>query len=556
MTFVRLARLDEHWLLAAMLPPLHGAIWGGFGSALSRSLMLAHLGLFLLWQPIWRSDQRLDPKTAAAFIVFAFLFVAWMSGWLVFLWLLVLIGLIGGRVFVDRREQLAYAVTLFVLVGELVIGVTSQAFSVPLPENVERLFHVGLLLTPALLLMIPVPKRPTEQPVDLFHALTAATLTAVLALGGLLVMYRTGESYPVAVLQTLVGIAAFLFGMSWLLTPHPGFSGLGQLWTRYLLNVGSPFEQWLAGLARTARQHTEPEPFLEAAMKQLANIPWVEGCAWSSPAGEGRAGRETRYANPIPGEELSVTLYTRRSPGTTLLLHAKLLSQVIGFFYAAKRAQRMLARQAHLQAIHETGARVTHDIKNLLQSLYMMGTVLQETDPRRAEEAHALVRRQLPHLTHRLQLALDKLKSPGDTSSGVELGSLRVWWRALADRHAADGIEFTGNVAVDRDLPMDFLDSVTENLVENARVKRQAQPHIGVQVTLVDDGEKLCLTVCDTGTPVPPDIAASLFRESVDSKTGLGIGLFQAARQAEGLGYHLTLSRNEPGAVCFELKSN
>lgn len=553
MTLVRLARLHEHWLLAAMLPPLHGAIWGDFGSPLSRSLMLAHLGLFLLWQPIWRSDERLDPKSATAFIVFAVVFVAWMNWWLVFLWLLLLIGLIGGRVFVDRRERLAYGVTLFVLVSELVIGATSHMFSVPLPADVDRLFDNGLLLTPVLLLMIPVPKRATEQPVDLFHALTAATLTGVLALGGLLVMYRTGEPYPVAVLQTMIGIAVFLFAMSWLLTPHPGFSGLGQLWARYLLNVGTPFEQWLSGLARAARQHAEPEPFLEAAMGQLANLQWVEGVAWESPAGAGRSGHETPYANPIPGEELSVTLYTRRSPGTALLLHARLLTQVIAYFYAAKRAQQALARQAHLQAIYETGARVTHDIKNLLQSLYMMGTVLQESDPRRAEEAQSLVRRQLPHLTHRLQLALDKLRSPGEADSGVELGSLQEWWRELADRHAADGIEFEGGAATDREVPVDFLDSVTENLIENARAKRQAEPGIGVRVTLFDDGAALRLAVCDTGAPVPPPVATSLFREAVDSKTGLGIGLFQAARQAEGLGYRLTLTRNEPGAVCFEL---
>ncbi len=553
MTLVRLARLHEHWLLAAMLPPLHGAIWGDFGSPLSRSLMLAHLGLFLLWQPIWRSDERLDPKSATAFIVFAVVFVAWMNWWLVFLWLLLLIGLIGGRVFVDRRERLAYGVTLFVLVSELVIGATSHMFSVPLPADVDRLFDNGLLLTPVLLLLIPVPKRATEQPVDLFHALTAATLTGVLALGGLLVMYRTGEPYPVAVLQTLIGIAVFLFAMSWLLTPHPGFSGLGQLWARYLLNVGTPFEQWLSGLARAARQHAEPEPFLEAAMGQLANLPWVEGVAWESPAGAGRSGRETPYANAIPGEELSVTLYTRRSPGTALLLHGRLLTQVIAYFYAAKRAQQALARQAHLQAIYETGARVTHDIKNLLQSLYMMGTVLQESDPRRAEEAQSLVRRQLPHLTHRLQLALDKLRSPGEADSGVELGSLQAWWRELADRHAADGIAFEGGPADDREVPVDFLDSVTENLVENARAKRQAEPGIGVRVTLADDGAALRLTVCDTGAPVPTAVAASLFREPIDSRTGLGIGLFQAARQAEGLGYRLTLARNEPGAVCFEL---
>ena len=44
----------EHRLLGLMFLSLHLAIWYDFGGPLSRSLMLAHLGLFLLWQPLWR----------------------------------------------------------------------------------------------------------------------------------------------------------------------------------------------------------------------------------------------------------------------------------------------------------------------------------------------------------------------------------------------------------------------------------------------------------------------------------------------------------------------
>jgi hypothetical protein len=34
----------------------------------------------------------------------------------------------------------------------------------------------------------------------------------------------------------------------------------------------------------------------------------------------------------------------------------------------------------------------------------------------------------------------------------------------------------------------------------------------------------------------------------------LGIGLYQAARQAEQLGYQLHVAYNEQGRVCFELR--
>ncbi len=57
----------EHQILALMLAGLHLALWWDFGSALSRSLILAHLGLFLMWQPLWRREQRLNWKGSIVF---------------------------------------------------------------------------------------------------------------------------------------------------------------------------------------------------------------------------------------------------------------------------------------------------------------------------------------------------------------------------------------------------------------------------------------------------------------------------------------------------------
>ena len=50
-----------------------------------------------------------------------------------------------------------------------------------------------------------------------------------------------------------------------------------------------------------------------------------------------------------------------------------------------------------------------------------------------------------------------------------------------------------------------------------------------------------------------PEIAGSLLLAPVRSRTGLGIGLYQAARHAEKSGYALTLAENRDGAVCFAL---
>jgi hypothetical protein len=41
----------------------------------------------------------------------------------------------------------------------------------------------------------------------------------------------------------------------------------------------------------------------------------------------------------------------------------------------------------------------------------------------------------------------------------------------------------------------------------------------------------------------------------VASSRGLGIGLYQAARQADAAGYRLTLEKNGDGEVCFALRA-
>jgi signal transduction histidine kinase len=543
-------RRREQWLLALMLVVLHASLWSEFGSLLSRSLMLAHLGLFLIWQPLWRRDQRLDRGTAVVFVLLTLGFVYWLNWWFVFVWLVLLIGLIGGMVFKDRRERFIHLLTLAALSSELLVGCTISMFAVPISGELRALFGYGLLVPPLLLFVIPAREAPAgERLVDFLHGLTTSLLISILALGSLLVMYSSGESYFTSMFQTLTSIAVFLFAIGWLLTPHPGFTGFSQVWGRYLMNVGITFEDWLTDLARTARAHQGPREFLDEAMAQVARLPWVQALRWRSPSGEGQAGTQTRHFVELRAEDVDVTLYTRRPASTALLLHSRLLIQVIGYFYQAKRAQQELARQAHLQAIYETGARVTHDIKNLLQSLQTMSLAVQHAQGTRAAEVQQLLQRQLPHLSQRLQLALDKLQSPvGGTRAEVALSQ---WWQAFGARHAGQDIGLEAEIEADPQIPGECFDSVAENLLENARKKRQQEPGLAIAVRLTSRPGELTLTVCDDGSPVPAETSRALFREPVSSRTGLGIGLYQAARQAEQLGYGLSLARNEAGRVCF-----
>jgi sensor histidine kinase regulating citrate/malate metabolism len=101
-------------------------------------------------------------------------------------------------------------------------------------------------------------------------------------------------------------------------------------------------------------------------------------------------------------------------------------------------------------------------------------------------------------------------------------------------------------------LPRSLFDSVADNLIRNALAKRAVDGPTRVQASLEQRGP-LVLRVQDTGSAVPADLAKDLLRGPVPSRTGLGIGLYQAARQAEAAGYALALEANRDGNVCFML---
>ncbi|MBI2969380.1 MAG: HAMP domain-containing histidine kinase [Gammaproteobacteria bacterium] len=549
-----LAARRENIILALMLVSLHGSIWGDFGSPLSRSLMLIHFGLFLIWQPVWRGDQKLAWNNLLTFILLTGAFLTWMNWWLLFAWLILLVGFCGGRATLAHAERRVYLVVLAFLGLELVIPCTTMLFHIAVASNVKNLFQ---WLLPALPVVVAViPSRTDDRSmrtVDILHSISAATLFTVLIIGSLLIMYRTGAEYLVALAQTMIAIAVFLFGISWLLTPRLGFSGLTQVWQRSISNIGTPFEQWLTRLSNLFKQESSPDEFLEAAVEELMELSWVAGVSWSNGGPEGLRGERTRHANEFRFDPLKLCVFSQRPLGGALYLHCRLLVHLIDHFYVAKLQERELTKQTHLQAIYETGARVTHDIKNLLQSLQAITSIVVNDEPGDASVSRKLLRGQLPHLTQRLQLALDKLQAPA--AAGFEEVYLKDWWHDLQRRTNQKNIKFQFEVAGDPAVPVELFDSVIENLLENVREKSRIESGLEVTITLFGDFQIIQLSVCDNGSRIPPETAQRLLAEPLRSGSGLGIGLFQAARQAETLGYSLSLSHNENGRVCFDLKT-
>jgi signal transduction histidine kinase len=513
--------------------------------------LLAHFGLFLMWQPLWQGDGELRASHAVLAVLYGVLLAVVNSWWLIALWLAALIALIGGGVpgISGQRQRWASLLAALYLLALLLLWVVPQV-SAPLSANIlqTRLVRYGLpLIALAILLIRPGPPRPAATiAVDLFYSVMLFLLVAALVLGSLVLVKTTEGHYLTALAQTLVMIAIALIGLSWLMSPQAGFAGLDQLLSRYLLSVGLPFEQWVQRLADLAQRESEPQQFLAAALVHLQALPWVQGLRWETPDDSGSSGRLGEHHADFAFDDLKLQLHARWHMSPAMLLHVRLLARMVGHFYAAKQREALQRRNAYTQAIHETGSRLTHDVKNLLQSLQVLCAVAQDDDPALSGELVKLVQRQLPQITQRLNTTLEKLRAPDPVNA--QSTRMTTWWRALQQRHAHRSVELTLVGALpERVVPAEMFDNVVDNLIENALRKTSS-------AQVIVEPARMTISVSDNGEAVPKAVAAQLFSAPVSSNAGLGVGLYHAARFATQQGYALTLARNESGDVCFTLQ--
>lgn len=556
----RLMRQHALRLLGAMLLVLHGVLWLDPELPLARALMLVHLGLFLVWQPIWRADATFSPQDLLVFTLFTAGLLLALDWWLLSAWLVLLIGLVAGTTTGARQGRLAHLLTLAFLLSGLLMRTVPQAFQLPpLPGSLEAFFGSGLPLLPLIVLLLPASAHRGDPPreVDLLRALNAALVTVVLALGSLLGMYHGGLGYVDALVRCLLAIAALLLLTSWVLTPRLGLNSVLGLWERSLLNVGTPFERWLDRVASMVGSQPSARSLLEAGAAALAGLPWASGARWDGPGVSGQVGEETAHGLDVHTADFTMRVYARQRPGPMLRLHAKLLVRVLAHFYRAKLGEEALAIATHLQAVHETGARVTHDIKNLLQILEPLAAALApDGTPRDPERVRALLGRSLPEISRRLAVAVARLEGPSGTADRHWLPAGR-WWALARARHADRPVRFEGDPAGEIPLPGELFDNALDNLIDNALRKPASgdgparSVNVTVQIDAVPAGWRLRVT--DEGEAIEPGLAERLLHQPVTSRHGLGLGLYQCARLAAACGYRLGLASNQKGCVRFEL---
>src|SRR5688500_9113562 len=551
---------QRYWRLVvvAMLALLHVAVFRGVADPWARALLLAHLGLLLLWQPFLRAEQRVSPTQGFILSLVAFAVMLQLSWWFLAGWVVVLAGLVGGKVYQQhaRWQRRAYLVVLGYLLALLAIVILPEI--APRREIAAEIRDIAEYALPLAFLLIALfPAEPeggeSAQIIDFFYSVFLMLLLMVVILGSFTFMTVGRTSYLQALTYTvfLTAGAVLLGGLAW--DPRSGAAGLNVFFARYIFSIRPPGEKWLRFRAALPQPEAQPERSLVRAGGALLRVRSVSAVSWRTAEAQGEEGEPSANVVEFANSVLALKIHSRYKLGPALQWHLHLLGQVLGEFYMAKLREEKLRQASYVQAVHETGARMTHDIKNLLQSLNVLCSVAAREQNRESPELQALVRRQLPLIAQRLSDTLGKLQRPLEKAETWV--SAAVWWEMLVRQYGREGVEFEPARLPSEGarLPRSLFDSVADNLIRNALAKRAQDGPTRVKVSLDCRGAN-ALRVQDTGSAVPAEVAKDLLRGPVASRGGgLGIGLYQAARQAEALGYLLALESNRDGDVCFSL---
>jgi hypothetical protein len=131
MSLLSASRLSEfeYQLLGLMLFCLLAASALGSDSDFSRSLLITHFGLFLLWQPILKQEQSFSTINIVFLIGFILVFIIWFNLWISAFWMLLLLSLLTGRIFARGLGRAAYGLAVFTLFLELILIITPELFN-------------------------------------------------------------------------------------------------------------------------------------------------------------------------------------------------------------------------------------------------------------------------------------------------------------------------------------------------------------------------------------------------------------------------------------------
>jgi hypothetical protein len=208
----------------------------------------------------------------------------------------------------------------------------------------------------------------------------------------------------------------------------------------------------------------------------MLDLPWVEGGTWTAGTRSGTFGSESQhFCHEFSGQPLQLTLHTRHKLSPALVWHFHLLAQLANEHYIAKLRARELQQVSYLRAIHETGARLTHDVKNLLQSLNNLCYLAQTAMTARTASAARTAAAAAVAADHATPAA-----NAGQAAEAAERGGRRTAGGHVVEDPATALRGPAGQLCrrkLDPEVlvPTRLFDSVADNLLQNALLKRQSE---------------------------------------------------------------------------------
>jgi hypothetical protein len=152
-------------LLLALLAALYVVLWQGPDTPVGRTFVIVHLGLFMLWQPFVHADRRLSMPALLGLSGVLLLVGIFLKGWMVAVWIMMLAGIVGGKVllFGARAPRLFYLLALGFLVASLLLMAAPLAVPIVKPSQpILLLGYIGLPLVLMVMALLP-PGRETDE---------------------------------------------------------------------------------------------------------------------------------------------------------------------------------------------------------------------------------------------------------------------------------------------------------------------------------------------------------------------------------------------------------
>ncbi len=543
--------LSEYLTLGIMLTALLSISWLTPEQWLGKACFLVHTGGLLMWSPLFKKHTTLTALQTVILLFTIIAFTVLLNWWLFAIWSAVFGGLLSGRVITHRTTRWKYGAALIWLISNtFLIILPNILFQTSTTSTTQDIYFILSFCSILALTALP-PYTSSNAYIDLFHTLTTVIILILLMLSTIVAYTYMGHIYNKAIAFSLGCICFSIFLLTALWNPYNNLWGLKLFWEKYLLNVNTSFEEWVTNLSKVySNPKVDAKTFIQQTLDYFVKIPGISGAKFSHNNKHYTLGKEKKPQFSIIEYQTEITVYSNKTLSPALKLHLKQLLHIALIMYKTKQDGQTIEQQKKMREIHEMGAKLTHDIKNILQSIRVM-TGLLDMNPQ--TDIHTLLKENMTVLANRLEKTLKKFDHT--KRNEYETQHLKDWWESFKKLNWGRDIIFSEDFQSNPTIQADVLSDIIDNLLENARFKRIETPSIDIKLHCKTINNHFYLEICDSGKKIPDTIAESLFKTPVNSEKGYGIGLLQSYKLALQSGYKLLLTKNEDHQVAFRIAS-